>query len=101
MPFQNPVSVMIWGCISWYGPGTLCKVQDNINAQKYINILDNHLWPVIARHFPAHNYVFQDDNAPVHRAHVEQEYKHANNIRGMVLPAQSPDINIIETVGIE
>jgi hypothetical protein len=78
------VSVMIWGCISWYGPGTLCKVQSNINAQKYINILDNHLWSAIAQHFPANNYVFQDHNAPVHRAHVEQEYKHRNNIRGMV-----------------
>jgi hypothetical protein len=57
-----------------YGPGTLCKVQGNINAQKYINILDNHLWPVIARHFPANNCIFQDDNGPVHRAHVVQEF---------------------------
>ena len=24
----------------------------NINALKYINIIDNNMWPVIARHFP-------------------------------------------------
>ena len=39
----------------------------NINALKYINIFDNNLWPVIARHFPDGNYTFMDDNAFVHR----------------------------------
>jgi hypothetical protein len=38
---------MIWGCITWYGVGTLCKVDGNINAVKYRDILDNHLWPDI------------------------------------------------------
>ena len=31
-PYQRKVSVMIWGCITWYGVGTLCKVDGNINA---------------------------------------------------------------------
>ena len=26
------VSVMIWGCITWYGVSTLCQVNGNINA---------------------------------------------------------------------
>lgn len=25
-PYQRKVSVMIWGCITWYGVGTLCKL---------------------------------------------------------------------------
>ena len=90
------VSVMIWDCVTWHGPGTLCKVNGTINAEKYISILDDQLWPVIARHFPDNSYTFQDDNAPVHRARVVERYKHENNIRGMIWPAQSPDINIIE-----
>ena len=56
------VSVVIWGCITWYGVGTLCQVNGNINAEKYISVLDSQLWPVIARHFPDDSYVFQDDN---------------------------------------
>ena len=48
--------------------GTLCKVDGNINAVKYRDILDNHLRPVLARHFADKPYRFQDDNAPVHRA---------------------------------
>lgn len=34
-------------------------------------------------------------------ARVVKEYKHGNNIRSLVWPVQSPEINIIEPVGIE
>lgn len=32
---------------------------------------------------------------------VVEEYKHDNNIGSLVWPVQSPEINIIEPVGIE
>jgi hypothetical protein len=50
---------MFWGCISYYGVGTLTPVVDNLNSEKYINILDDNLWPVIAQHFPTSPYIFQ------------------------------------------
>jgi hypothetical protein len=56
--------------------GTLCKVDGNINAVKYRDILDNHLWPVLARHFADKPYRFQDDNAPVHRARLLSAIHH-------------------------
>jgi protein involved in sex pheromone biosynthesis len=41
------------------------------------DILETYLWPVIARHFPTDEYLFQDGNAPVHasmeRTHWKQE----------------------------
>jgi hypothetical protein len=33
-------SLMLWGCISYYGVGTLTPVVANLNSEKYINILD-------------------------------------------------------------
>ena len=42
---------MMRGCITWYGVGTLCQVNGNINPEKYISVLDSQLWPVIAHHF--------------------------------------------------
>jgi len=58
------VSLMIWDCITYEGVGTLTVVHGNISAQKYIEVIDNFIWPVFARHFPDDNYMFQDDNAP-------------------------------------
>jgi hypothetical protein len=71
-------------------------VNVNINVQKYIEIIDNHIWPVVAAHFPSNEYVFQDDNAPVHRARSVKEFMERENIPTMEWPAQSPDFNIIE-----
>lgn len=89
---------MIWGCITFDGVGTVTVLDGNINAQKYINIIDEQLWPVIARHFPRNNYTFQDDNAPINRARIAQEFKVQNNMHSMVWPAQSPDLNVIENI---
>jgi hypothetical protein len=43
------VSVMFWGCICKDGVGTITDVEGNINSAKYIDILDNNLWPVVAK----------------------------------------------------
>jgi len=75
--------------------GTLTSVDDSIDPNKYIDIPENNLWPVIARHFPANNYVFQDDNAPVHRARIIVEYKLRNKIKTLTWLEQSPDLNVI------
>ena len=50
------------------------KVEGNLNADKYSSILEDNIWPVIVRHFPENDYLFQDDNAPVHRARSTKEY---------------------------
>ena len=81
---------MIWGCITYDGVGTLTVVDGNINAQKYIEVVDNFVWSVIARHFLDDNYVFQDDNAPVHGACVVKGYMDETDLHSMEWPAQNP-----------
>ena len=94
---------MIWECICYYGVGTLTSVNGNINSQKYIEILENNLWPVIVRHFPHGHYVFQDDNDPcpsilsTQCLHGRKWYKWYG-INATSWPAQSLDINIIENI---
>ena len=92
------MSLTIWGCITYECVGTLTVINGNINAAKYIEIVDNFVWPVIARHFPNDNYIYQDDNTPVHRARILKGYFEQNQMHGMEWPAQSPDFNIIENV---
>ena len=89
-------SVMFWGCITYDGVGTLAVIDGNINSQNYIDILDTNLWPVIAKVFPAGQWIFQDDHAPPHVLRLTMNWKQANNITTMMWPAQSPDVKIIE-----
>ena len=95
---QRKISLMIWGCICYDGVGTLVAVEGNINAVKYIEILDKNLWPVIVWYFDNDDYLFVDDNAPVHTAHIVSDYKEINGLNSLEWPAQSPDLNIIENI---
>ena len=72
--------VMIWGWIFWNGVGTLAKVTGYFNLEKYNEIPEENIWPVIDRHFPDNQYFFQDDNALVHRSRVLQEYSDTLNL---------------------
>jgi hypothetical protein len=73
--YKAKMNLMIWGCITFNGVGTLATVNGNINIAKYIEILEDNLWPLIVRRYPEKSYIFQNDNAPVHRARSVQNYK--------------------------
>ena len=76
---ERKISLMIWGCI-YDGVGTLTAVEGNINSAKYIEILDKKLWPAVAWYIEGKEYLFMDDNAPVHRAHTVENYKDQNEV---------------------
>ena len=42
-PSAPKFSLMIWGCFTYYGVGTITVVDGNINAQKNIDIIDERL----------------------------------------------------------
>jgi len=60
------ISAMLWDCVTYDGVGTLLPVGGNIDSQKYTQILDANLLPVVAKHFAEKPFIFQDDNAPAH-----------------------------------
>jgi hypothetical protein len=91
-------SVMFWGCITYYGAGTLVAIDGNMNTDKYISVLDDNLWPVVVRHFSDRPWNFQEDNAPCHVALRANKWKEENGIRILLWPPQSPYLNIIENV---
>lgn len=63
--------------------------------------MENNLWPVIARHFPDQFFLFQDNNAPIHRARDVERYEATNYINSISWPAQSSDLNIIENMWLK
>jgi hypothetical protein len=93
-------SVMIWGCFTWAGlsSGTLCS--DHLKSDDYLDILGNHVHPLIDFYFADGTGIFQDDSACIHRTHVVQSWfnEHEGTFHHMVWSPQSPDLNPIENL---
>ena len=51
-------------CQLCFGVASLTPVQGNIDSGKYIEVLDQYLWPVIAKELPNRCWTFQEDNCP-------------------------------------
>lgn len=90
-------SVMVWGCFSWQGVGSLTRIEGIMTAQHYQTILANEL----LRSFNLHHLnksrtYFQHDNDPKHKARSTQAWLASHGIRVLSWPPQSPDMNPIE-----
>jgi hypothetical protein len=80
---------MISGCFSWYGVEPLHLIEDIMDADKYVNILEEKM-PL--------KYIFQQDNDPKHTAWKAKEWFRVNNCTVLGWLAQSPDLNPIENL---
>ena len=95
-------SVMVWSCMSWYGPGYIAKIDQSLDAQLYIEILKEDLKMSVDEWGLAKDeFIFQHDNDPKHTAKVTKAYLESVGMTeqdGKLLfwPAQSPDLNPIE-----
>ena len=58
---------------------TLAPIDGNLNTEKYMSLLDSHLWQVIAEHFVNAPRIFQDDNCPCHMSERSKEWKNQND----------------------
>ena len=89
---------MVWGCFTKSGLGPLVKLEGRINAEKYVNMLENNLLPYIQTLENKESCIFQEDNAPIHTANHAKNWKRRKNIINIPWPAQSPDMNPIENL---
>jgi hypothetical protein len=91
--------VMVWGCITAHGVGRLCRVDGQMNSEKYTSILqEGYLGTLEDLHANRHNFILQSDNDPKHTSKATQAWLKANHIPTLNWPASSPDMNIIENL---
>ena len=89
-------SVMVWGCFTRFGVGPLVRLEGQLAAKDYIQVLEKHLIPFLESLDDKETFTFQEDNAPIHTAKKTTEWKNENGIPCLPWPAQSPDLNPIE-----
>ncbi|GFY02485.1 hypothetical protein TNCV_3503661 [Trichonephila clavipes] len=65
---------MVWGCMSSRGVGGLHIVRGTMKAMDYIEILQNKLLPTARDLYGNQSWIFQDDNAPCHRAKLQKTH---------------------------
>lgn len=96
------LSQMVWGCFIGNKLGPLIFIDGTVNKHVYIQLLQQNLLPFvdILHETGIQNIIFQQDNAPPHRARATQNWlKEVAEHHGftiMEFPPNSPDLNPIE-----
>ncbi|KAI1002514.1 hypothetical protein K3495_g5689 [Podosphaera aphanis] len=95
-------SVMIRGCMSWFGADGMSRVVGRMNSEQLIGILTTCLAPTvdeIASKLFSHarnTVVFQQDNDPKHTSRAAKNWLATTGINPMKWSSQSSDLNPIE-----
>lgn len=94
------ITVNMWGWMSSDGPGELAFIPGRSNGQVYRQLLEDVMVPTVRTVYPVEDVpeiIFIQDNCPIHRARVVQDWLATQpDIKMVSWPSKSPDLNPIE-----
>lgn len=93
-----PIKVMLWGCMSSRGFGSVAVIHGSMNTEKYLEVMESHLLPQAAIWYPSGDWTFQQDGARCHTSNRARQYFDNMNIPLLPWTANSPDLNPIENI---
>lgn len=98
---QGRFSINVWAWINYHGNGMCWKIDDRLTSRNYVHMLENIMLPSVLQIFPENNFVFQQDNCPIHTARIVSEWFQQNNVEVLQWVPKSADLNPIENVWAE
>ncbi len=97
MQQQGGGGVMAWAAFCATGKLSVVFCDTNVNSTAYTQILQENLLLFAANQFCG-NFLFQQDNAPVHKSWLLMEWFNQHNIQLVPWPARLPDLNPMENL---
>ena len=90
-------NVMVWGCMGWDGVGFATRIEGNMDADLYRDILEDELQDSLEHYgVDIEDMIFQQDNDPKHTSKTATKWFQDHDMTVLLWPAQSPDMNPIE-----
>jgi len=93
--------VTIWAAMSWYSAGPIITMNVRITASDYVDILGNHVHPMVQMLFTNRDVFFQNDYSLIHTAGSVQSWfeEHEDAFQHLPCSEKLPVLYIIETLG--
>ncbi len=74
-------SLMLWACMLWEGPGFACKIDGKMDADLYVQILEEDLQESLAYYGKeVEDVIFQQDNDPKHTSRKAKQWFQDHNL---------------------
>lgn len=93
---EHGLKLHCWGAITARGPLSLEIFEDNLTAEKLVNIMKNRLLELDDLY--PEGFIWQQDNSGVHRAKTVNDFIDKNMPQKLRWPSYSPDLSPVENV---
>ena len=92
-------TIGVWAWFTAEGAGSIHRIVGRLNAEKYIDVLEDSLIPSAWAHYGLEPIPFVQDRSPIHTSHVVTEWFQGRpEFNLLPWPAKGADLNPIENV---
>ena len=89
---------MLWGCFSWNGVGSLLEIEGTMNADRYIEIINENLEEAVLKLGLEEEFILQQDNDSKYTAKKTNKLFEDSHIKLLGWLAQNQNLNPIENL---